>query len=91
MLHAYIKMVEVHFEKHVRVFRTDNGTEFVNRKVAETFRDHGVLHQRSCVYSPQQNGIVERRHRTLLEAARALMHQSQLPLRFWPFAILTAT
>lgn len=78
VIHAFIKMVEVHFEKHIRFFRTDNGTEFVNERVAKTFRDHGVLHQRSCAHSPQHNGIVERRHRTLLESARALMYCYQM-------------
>lgn len=91
VLHAYIKMVENHFEKRIKIFRSDNGSEFINKKVAGLFGDSGILHQKSCVYTPQQNGIVERRHRTLLESARALMFHSQLPLKFWPYAILTAT
>lgn len=52
VLHAFVRMVEVHFEKHIKFFRSDNGTEFVNKKVSEVFADHGIFHHRSCPYSP---------------------------------------
>lgn len=84
-------MVKTHFHKKVKVFRSDNGTEFVNRQMAQLFSEQGIHHQRSCPYSPQQNGVVERKHRTLLNSARALMFHSGLPLKFWPYSLLTAT
>lgn len=84
-------MVATHSQKNILYFRSDHGSEFLNRRVSQLFTDHGILHQLSCIYTPQQNGIVERRHRTLLNSARALMIQSGLPLKFWPYSILTAT
>ncbi|GJT55531.1 ribonuclease H-like domain-containing protein [Tanacetum coccineum] len=50
--------------------RSDNGTEFVNQNMTKFCNDHGILHQTSCAYTPQQNGIAERKHRHLLNVAR---------------------
>ncbi|XP_019257850.1 PREDICTED: uncharacterized protein LOC109236082 [Nicotiana attenuata] len=49
----------------------------------ELFSVHGIVHQSSCLYTPQQNGVVERRHRHILETERAIRFQGHLPIRFW--------
>lgn len=59
--------------------------------LASYFRETGILHQTSCVSTPQQNGRVERKHRHILNVARALLFQSNLPVSFWGEAILTAS
>ena len=53
--------------------------------------DHGMLHQTSCPDTPQQNGVTERKNRTLLAITRALIIESRVPIFFWPKAIATAT
>ncbi|XP_047264083.1 uncharacterized protein LOC107863671 isoform X2 [Capsicum annuum] len=75
----------------VRVFRTDNGGEFFNANCHELFTMHGIIHQRSYPYTPQQNGVVERKHRHLLETARAIKFQGCLPSKYWGECVEAAT
>ena len=58
--------------------------------LAPYFRDNGIIHQTSCTYTPQQNGRVERKHRHILNVARACLFQSHLPVEFWGESILAA-
>ncbi|XP_010456691.1 PREDICTED: uncharacterized protein LOC104738171 [Camelina sativa] len=77
------------FGKPVQSFRTDNGTEFMG--LTSYFQEHSILHQTSCVDTPQQNGRVERKHRHILNVARACLFQSHMPVKFWGESVLTAT
>ncbi|GJU11703.1 ribonuclease H-like domain-containing protein [Tanacetum coccineum] len=69
------------FEIKVKVIRSDNGTEFVNNKMSDLFTSLGIIHQTSCSYTPQQNGIAERKHKHMLNVARSLMFQGGIPLK----------
>lgn len=55
------------------------------------FAEKGVIHQTSCVETPQKNGRVERKHRHILNMARALLFQANLPIKFWGESVLAAT
>ncbi|XP_010463092.1 PREDICTED: uncharacterized protein LOC104743742 [Camelina sativa] len=68
--------------------RSDNGTEFLC--LSSFFREKGIVHQTTCVGTPQQNGRVERKHLHLLNVARSLLFQAQLPTKFWVEAVLNA-
>lgn len=74
-------MVETQFGKVIKILRTDHRSEVVNHIVRETLEELGMLHQVSCVYTPQQNGITERIHGILLNSALALMYQSGVPMK----------
>ncbi|GJV01210.1 retrovirus-related pol polyprotein from transposon TNT 1-94 [Tanacetum coccineum] len=68
----------------------DNGTEFVNQTLREFYENVGISHQTSVARTPQQNGVVERQNRTLVEAARTMLIFSKAPLFLWAEAINTA-
>ncbi|GJQ99494.1 putative ribonuclease H-like domain-containing protein [Tanacetum coccineum] len=85
-----IKNIQVRLNATVRNVRTDNGTEFVNQTLREFYENVGISHQTSVARTPQQNGVVERRNRTLVEAARTMLIFSKAPLFLWAEAINTA-
>ncbi|GJX39544.1 retrovirus-related pol polyprotein from transposon TNT 1-94 [Tanacetum coccineum] len=85
-----IKNIQFHLNATVRNVRTYNGTEFVNQPLREWYENVGITHQTSVARTPQQNGVVERRNRTLVEAARTMLIFSKAPLFLWAEAINTA-
>ncbi|XP_015164024.1 uncharacterized protein [Solanum tuberosum] len=89
-LKVFLQYVKTQFGKSVKVLRPDNGTEFVNSVCAQLFKDLGIIHQRSCPYTPQQNGVAEMKHRHLLEVTRALRFQAKIPLKYWGHCVLAA-
>ena len=81
---------ELHFVFLIKRVRTDNGIKFLFKDLQDFFKTHEVIHQRNCVSTPQQNGVVERKHRHILDVARTLRFQSNIPLNFWGEYVLTA-
>ncbi|GJW55191.1 retrovirus-related pol polyprotein from transposon TNT 1-94 [Tanacetum coccineum] len=64
---SFLAYIETHFQAKPKFIRFDNGTEIVNSECSALFQLKGILHQRSMAYTPQQNGVVERKHRHLLD------------------------
>ena len=87
-LFAYIQN---QFHMHVKVVRSDNAKELCADNMLKIYNDLGIEHQKSCRDTPQQNGVVERKHKHLLETTRALFFQSNLPHSFWGECIVCAT
>jgi len=79
------------FDAHVKIIRTDNGTEYVNNEFKSYLSAEGILHQTSCPDTPPQNGVAERKNRHLLEVARSLMYTMNVPKFLWSEAVMTAT
>ena len=73
--------------KHIR---SDNGTEFKNSGLDDYLDELGITHELSAPYTPQQNGVVERKNRTLVEMARTMLDEYKTPRHFWIEAIYTA-
>nr|GFB53824.1 hypothetical protein [Tanacetum cinerariifolium] len=87
---SFIKKTQVNLQLQVQRVLTDNGTEFKNKTLAMFFDEVGITQQFSDARMPQQNGVVERRNRTLVEAARTMLTFVNLPSFLWTEAIATA-
>nr|GEW39528.1 integrase, catalytic region, zinc finger, CCHC-type, peptidase aspartic, catalytic [Tanacetum cinerariifolium] len=90
VIKTFLKRIIVLLQSPVIIIRTDNGTEFKNQVRKEYFDSVGISHQVSSVRTPQQNGVVERRNQTLVEAARTMLIFSRALLFLWAKAIATA-
>ncbi|KAM1062317.1 hypothetical protein ACFX2A_027225 [Malus domestica] len=85
------KMIVVQYNRNIQVLRNDNGGEYVNMELRSFFELHGIVHQTTCPYTPQQNGVAERKNRHLLEMVRASLLVAHLPLHYWGEALTSAT
>lgn len=81
-LQQWKRWVEKQSSKQVKNIN-DNGGEFLNKYLNEMLTSEGITHELTIPYSPEQNGVVERFHRTLFNGVRAMLHGGRLPLYFW--------
>ncbi|GJW05082.1 retrovirus-related pol polyprotein from transposon TNT 1-94 [Tanacetum coccineum] len=84
------KIIQVRLNATVRNIRTDNGTEFVNQTLRSYYESVGISHETSIARSPQQDSVIKRRNRTLVEAARTMLIYANAPLFLWAKAVATA-
>ncbi|KAJ9548148.1 hypothetical protein OSB04_020691 [Centaurea solstitialis] len=87
---SVLKEVQVNLQSQVQKIRSDHGTEFKNKVLGGYLESVGFKHTFAAVRTPQQNGVVERRNRTLVEAARTMLAYSKLPMFLWAEAVDTA-
>ncbi|GJU06006.1 reverse transcriptase domain-containing protein [Tanacetum coccineum] len=85
----FLTLVQRGLHAQVTTVRTDKGTEFLNKTLHAYFAKEGIRHETSTARTPEQNGVVERRNRTLVEAARTMLSAAKVPLFFWAEAIAT--
>ncbi|GJS54577.1 putative ribonuclease H-like domain-containing protein [Tanacetum coccineum] len=90
ILKDFIRQIENQLNQKVKTIRCDNGTEFKNRDINEFCGLKGIKREYSNARTPQQNGVAERKNRTLIEAARTMLADSFLPNTFWAEAVSTA-
>ncbi|GJR30581.1 retrovirus-related pol polyprotein from transposon TNT 1-94 [Tanacetum coccineum] len=86
----FLTLVQRGLHAQVTTVRTDKGTEFLNKTLHAYFAKEGIRHETSTARTPEQNGVVERQNRTLVEAARTMLSAAKVPLFFWAEVIATA-
>ncbi|GFS44584.1 hypothetical protein Acr_00g0091130 [Actinidia rufa] len=84
-------MIKTQFKTTVRTLRSDNGREYVSNDFRSALSQHGLLQQFSCPYTPEQNGVAERKNRSIMTVVRCLLCGMHVPKHFWDMAVLTAT
>jgi transposase InsO family protein len=82
-LKRFLRRAQNEFELKVKKIRSDNGSEFKNLQVEEFLEEEGIKHEFSAPYTPQQNGVAERKNRTLIDMARTMLGEYKTPERFW--------
>jgi transposase InsO family protein len=81
-LKRFLRRAQNEFELKVKKIRSDNGSEFKNLQVEEYLEEEGIKHEFSAPYTPQQNGVVERKNRTLIDMARMMLGEFKTPEQF---------
>ncbi len=74
----------------IKCLRSDGGVEYFSNEFSEYLKEHGIQRKYSCNYSPQQNGVAERKNKHIVEKARAMLNEKNLPNYFWAEAVTTA-
>ncbi|GKF90496.1 putative ribonuclease H-like domain-containing protein, partial [Tanacetum coccineum] len=86
----FLTLVQRGLHAQIRTVRTDKGTKFLNKTLHAYFAKEGIRHKTSPAQTPEQNGVVKRRNRTLVEAAQTMLSAAKVPLFFWAEVIATA-
>jgi len=84
------RTIKTKYNRSIQILHTDNGTEYVNSEFKEYLSKHDITAERTAPYSPQQNSRAERDMRTIVESARAMLYNADLPMELWAEAVNTA-
>lgn len=90
VLPNFCSMIKTQFGVNIKRFRSDNAKDYFNQVLTPYFQREGIIHESSCVNTPQQNGVAERKNGHLLDSTRSFMFQKNVPKSFWGEAVLTA-
>ena len=86
----FINLMKNNFKKNVKVLRSDNGGEYMSKILNEILKENGTKHEFSAPYTPEQNGVAERKNRSLTEMARCMLIDGSMERKFWGEAVITA-
>ncbi|CAN0918339.1 Retrovirus-related Pol polyprotein from transposon TNT 1-94, partial [Linum grandiflorum] len=86
----FVKEVQNEKQSSIGKIRSDNGGEFISQEFSMFCEDLGIIHEFSVARTPQQNGVVERKNRTLVEIARSMLNDFSIATKFWAEAVNTA-
>lgn len=90
VFHNFKCEVENELGQKIKIIRTDNGTEYCNNDFSKYLSDSGIKHQTTTPYTPEQNGLSERKNRTLVERTKCMLRDANLPKIYWAEALSTA-
>ncbi|KAM1079132.1 hypothetical protein ACFX2B_013731 [Malus domestica] len=84
--HAYVL---TQFSANIKILQSDGGGEYISKSLQSFLLQKGISHKKSCPYTPEQNGMAERKHRHVVETTITLLQTAKLPSQFWSFACQT--
>ena len=87
LFQKFHKVIETQYNAKVRVLRSDNDGEYQSSDLQKYLEEYDIIHQTTCSNTPQQNGVVERKNRHLLEVVRAFLIVAKIPISYWGEAI----
>ncbi|KAH0748613.1 hypothetical protein KY290_027845 [Solanum tuberosum] len=90
ILPTFFNMIKTQYDVPIKRFRSDDAKDYFNQNLSVFFQKEGIIHESSCVNTPQQNGIAERRNGLLLDITRSLLFHKKVPKQYWGEAVLTA-
>jgi hypothetical protein len=89
VLKKFLKRAQNEFDTKVKRMKSNNDNEFKNTQVEDYIDEEGIKHEFSARYTPQQNGVAERKNRTLMEMSRTILDECKTSDRFWAEAVNT--
>ena len=89
IIKKFVPFVENQLSHELKLFRLNGGREFGKSPLQSFFDSKGISHQKSCLYTPEQNGITKRKYCHIVETTMSLLFHSFVPLEFWPYAFST--
>jgi transposase InsO family protein len=81
-------LIENLSERNIKILRSDNGGEYTSKEFVNFCKDVGIKRELNTPYNPQQNGVAERKNRTILEVVKSMIHDPDLPMCLWEEATM---
>jgi transposase InsO family protein len=83
-------LIENLSERKIKILRSDNGGEYTSKEFVNFYRDIGIKRELTTPYNPQQNGVAERKNKTIMETVKTMIHDQDLPMCLWAEAAMAA-